>query len=88
MSVIPGSGIPAYTFDWVGPNLFNSSFSSIYNLFAGDYNLTVNDANGCVFDTTITLTELTFTPQTTNIQISNYSGLILGAKGIIVDGFL
>ena len=81
VSVIPGSGIPAYTFNWVGPNLFNSSFSNIYNLFAGDYNLTVNDANGCVFDTTITLTEPANLPQTTNIQISNYSGFNIRCKG-------
>ena len=81
VSVIPGSGIPAYSFNWVGPNLFNSSFSNIYNLFAGDYNLTVSDANGCVFDTIITLTEPANLPQTTNIQISNYSGFNIRCKG-------
>ena len=42
--------------------------NNIYNLFAGDYNLIVTDANGCIFDTIITLTEPANLPQTTNIQ--------------------
>jgi gliding motility-associated-like protein len=81
VSVLPGSGVPAYTYDWVGPNLFSSNISNIYNLFAGDYNLTITDANNCQFDTIITLTEPANLPQTTNIQISNYSGFNIRCKG-------
>ena len=44
-----GSGIPAFTYDWLGPNLFSSNISNIYNLYAGDYNLIIIDANGCFF---------------------------------------
>ena len=81
VNVNSGSGVPAYSYQWTGPNLFSSSISNIYNLFAGDYNLIVTDANGCIFDTIITLTEPANLPQTTNIQISNYSGYNIRCKG-------
>jgi len=57
ISVNTGSGVPGYTYEWTGPLLFSSTNDDIYNLFAGNYNLIVTDANSCEFDTIITLTQ-------------------------------
>tara|TARA_E500000331_G_scaffold270453_1_gene262017 strand:+ start:7148 stop:13912 length:6765 start_codon:yes stop_codon:yes gene_type:complete len=81
INVNPGSGVPAYSYEWTGPLLFSSTTENIYNLFAGDYNLIVSDANSCEFDTIITLTQPVNLPQFTNIQISDYSGFNIGCKG-------
>ena len=81
INVLPGSGVPAYSYDWTGPILFSSTNNNIYNLFAGDYNLVITDANSCEFDTIITLTQPINLPQNTNIQTSNYSGFNIGCKG-------
>ena len=81
IDVNPGSGVPAYTYEWTGPNLFSSNSNNIYNLFAGDYLLTIIDANLCEFDTIISLTQPVNLPQNTNIQVSDYSGFNIRCKG-------
>ena len=81
VNVVSGSGVPPYSYSWTGPNLFSSSVNNIYNLFAGDYLLTLTDGNGCVLDTMITLTQPANLPQNTNIQISNYNGFNIRCNG-------
>jgi len=56
ISLAISGGTPAYNFDWTGPNGFGSQQEDLNGLSAGDYALTVRDANGCFTDTTITLT--------------------------------
>ena len=53
----PAGGSPNYVFVWSGPNGFISGNQDITNLFAGDYNVTITDINGCSIDSTITLLE-------------------------------
>ncbi len=52
--VTPGGGTPGYLFDWspVPPN--GDSTANALGLIAGDWTVTITDANGC--DTTITYT--------------------------------
>ena len=45
-------GVSPYTFAWTGPDGFVSSDEDIANLMAGDYEVTIEDANGC--DSTLT----------------------------------
>src|SRR5690606_33721304 len=40
-------GTPQHSFNWNGPNGFGSAFPDISGLSAGNYQLTVMDANGC-----------------------------------------
>ncbi len=55
-AAISGGTVP-YTILWTGPNSFSASTDSIGALVAGDYNLVVTDANGCINASTTTLTE-------------------------------
>ncbi|WP_167616124.1 gliding motility-associated C-terminal domain-containing protein [Maribellus sediminis] len=41
------NGIAPYTYSWTGPDGFTASTDSISGLKAGEYILTVSDANGC-----------------------------------------
>ena len=81
VTVLPGAGVPGFSYDWTGPNLFTGSTNNIYNLFAGDYYLTITDANNCEFDTMITLDQPANLPQNTNIQISDYNGFNISCNG-------
>lgn len=52
-------GVVPLTASWTGPNGFTSADFDLNQLGAGDYMVTVTDANGCTLDSTITLTEPT-----------------------------
>ena len=52
---IAGGTLPL-TIDWSGPNGFASQAATLNALVAGEYHLSVTDANGCPLDTSITLT--------------------------------
>ncbi len=51
------SGEAPYTTAWTGPNGFVNNFEDLSNLFAGEYTLTVTDADGCSTETTVTVNE-------------------------------
>lgn len=42
-------GTPPYSYSWTGPGGFTAASEDISGLTAGNYDLTVTDANGCVF---------------------------------------
>jgi hypothetical protein len=46
-----------YTYQWYGPNGFNSADSIIYNLYAGTYSVTIRDSNNCMVNGSIVITE-------------------------------
>ena len=46
-----------YTYQWYGPNGFNSNNDSIVNLEAGIYSVTVRDTNNCMVNRSINLVE-------------------------------
>ncbi|MBS1568484.1 MAG: choice-of-anchor L domain-containing protein [Bacteroidetes bacterium] len=48
-------GTPGYTYGWTGPDGFVSAEDSISGLSAGNYSITVTDANGCPFNQSITI---------------------------------
>ncbi len=43
----PGGGGTGYTYSWTGPGGFTSSSEDLVNVAAGNYSVTVFDANGC-----------------------------------------
>jgi hypothetical protein len=48
-------GTPNYGFQWIGPNGYTSIDPVINGLSAGAYQLTITDANGCLFSADYTL---------------------------------
>ncbi len=55
IDLVVSGGTPSYSFNWGN----GQSGQNATNLIAGEYNLVVTDANGCAFDSTITITEPT-----------------------------
>jgi large repetitive protein len=56
-SVVIDGGTPQFFISWTGPDGFTSTYPSVNGLNAGDYDLTVTDANGCQVQETFTLTQ-------------------------------
>jgi gliding motility-associated-like protein len=52
----PGAG---YNFSWVGPNGFTSTNQILTAIPAGNYDLTVTDANGCIKNLSVIITQST-----------------------------
>jgi gliding motility-associated-like protein len=58
ISITVGGGAPQYSYAWTGPNGFTATNTpAISGLFAGTYNVTITDANGCKKTATATVTE-------------------------------
>lgn len=56
---IPFSSGTPYQLNWTGPNGFTSTNTSIANIEPGLYQVTINDAGGCPFSGSYTITEPT-----------------------------
>ena len=57
-SVVASGGHAPYSYDWVGNNgLSLSTLSSIQNLLAGTYSVTVSDTNNCIRNTSVDIIE-------------------------------
>ena len=50
ISVTVSGGTPGYSYSWTGPGSFRSTNEDINGLEPGNYNLTVTDANSCIFN--------------------------------------
>jgi gliding motility-associated-like protein len=57
LSVAVTGGTMGYSYSWTGPNNFASTDQDIAALYAGVYNLSVTDANGCQFLLSATVTQ-------------------------------
>lgn len=53
----PSGGTGSIAISWTGPGGFTSNQTDIAGLLAGDYTATAVDAEGCTYNTTITVTE-------------------------------
>jgi gliding motility-associated-like protein len=51
------TGVTDYLYSWTGPNGFTSNLQNLSNLFAGTYDLSVTDANGCIKTLTVIVTQ-------------------------------
>ncbi len=81
-------GTPGYVIAWTGPSGFTAVTEDISNLEAGDYSVTITDANNCIvpFSNIVTILEpdaIQVTPVKTDISCG---GLPNGAIDITVTG--
>lgn len=94
ITVIASGGRPGYRYTWTGPNNFRSNAQNLKNLYAGTYNLTVNDISGCPATLSVTIlqnpeikldytvTHLTcYTVKDGVIKINNITGGVPFATG-------
>ncbi len=56
VSFIPNGGTAPFAYQW-GANAGNLTTNTVSNLGVGFYALTLTDGNGCIFDTTVGITE-------------------------------
>ena len=84
ITVTGGTG--ALTYAWTGPGGFTATTEDITGLAAGDYDLTVTDANGCVLPVTITVGQTANTLAQTNAVTLAGCGVNNGAIDLTVTG--
>ncbi len=86
IDLTPINGTPSYTYSWTGNLPFTGSTSEdLTNLTAGNYSVTVTDAEGCSKDTAITIT--TPTDLNFNLSISNAACSVNdGSVSVLVSG--
>lgn len=69
-----------YLFNWIGPNNFSSTDTSIFDLEPGDYNLEVlNSLSVIILDTTISIGESM--PEVISMSINDQSNLVVNTAG-------
>ena len=76
ITTVVSGGVAPYLFDWSNNNL--DGLQNPSGLAAGDYGLTITDANGCTQSTTITVSQ----PAAINIS-SSITGALNGVGGAI-----
>ncbi len=86
ISVVPSGGTPSFNFDWSGPDGFTSTDQDITGLSAGDYNLTLTDAQGCVLIETYTISETFLLTGSPTIQDVSCFGSTDGSIDLVVNG--
>ncbi len=75
---IAGGTVP-YSYLWNGPNGFNASAEDLTGLGAGNYAVTVTDANGCATLASFVLSAPD--PLTLSLQASTYNGTAISCAG-------
>jgi len=87
IELMPTGGTPAYSYNWTGPLGFSSTSQNIMNLVSGIYEITVTDANGCVFtDAYFVADGVDPIVITTNINDVDCNGNSTGSIDIAVSG--
>ena len=81
VTVLSGSGSSPYSYNWSGPNQFSTTTSFIFDLEAGNYNLTITDNNLCVFDTVFFLSQPAQLNQVVDVYKSDYSNFNISCFG-------
>ena len=73
-------GTPGYTFTWIGPNGFTSSDEDLNSLEAGNYDLMIEDLNGCSLELNFTVLpglEISLDLESTNSACTLSTGSVL-----------
>ncbi|MCB0573676.1 MAG: SprB repeat-containing protein, partial [Saprospiraceae bacterium] len=88
IALTASGGILPYTYDWSndGPETPDDDAADLTNIPAGNYTVTITDANGCSFSTTTAVTE-PLNGMSLSISVTNATcGLSNGALDLTVSG--
>lgn len=86
IDITVSGGTSPYNYLWVGPATFTSTDEDLTGLCAGTYNLSISDDNGCVYSTSIQITEpLPWNVTETHTNV-NCNGVCSGSIDITVSG--
>lgn len=83
------TGMEPVTYTWTGPNGFTDTTASIFDIEAGDYTLTVQDANGCIVTETYTVDQpelLLIKPLTSPVYSNGFNLSNFQSADGIIDG--
>jgi hypothetical protein len=87
IDITPSGGQLPYTYSWTGPNGYTASIEDISGLAAGNYTVTVTEANGCAKTSTITVSAPAEAINVTaSITDENPFGAANGAIDVSVTG--
>ncbi|MFM2266955.1 MAG: hypothetical protein RL757_396, partial [Bacteroidota bacterium] len=75
--ISPSGGTPSYSYSWAGPNGFTATAQNISNLAAGDYVVTIRDANGCA----VTSGNITVSQPTNGVAVGSPTVVNVGCFG-------
>lgn len=79
-------GVSTYSKSWTGPSSYTSTNEDISTLYAGNYSVTVTDANACTANLSTTITEPTAIAASDVITNVTCNGLSDGAINLTVSG--
>jgi len=85
VSVIPAGGTGAFSFEW-SSNTGNQSTQTAENLGAGDYTVTISDANGCTTTAAASITEPTELSISSAAENNGCAGSADGEASAIATG--
>src|SRR4030095_4055566 len=79
-------GAAPLTYTWTGPGGFTAATEDINALAAGDYDITITDANGCTLTETITIGQANNTLAQTSTVVNTGCGVSNGSINLAVTG--
>lgn len=90
ITLTTNGGSPPFDFTWIGPNGFTSSSQNLTGLESGEYEVVVEDANGCSVGEVITISEnaeLIVSVETFDSNCQQFDGLAVatasGGTGVL-----
>ena len=86
INLTANSGTAPYTYSWTGPNNFTSANEDLSGLSAGEYTVTVSDANGCTASSTIKVTQVINTITLNKVVTNATCNANDGSIDLLVNG--
>ena len=86
IDITVNGGNDPYDFSWTGPNTFTSADEDISNLEIGTYDLTITDANNCVFNASYDIVEMQSFTVDFDVQHVDCFGLNTGSIDMTING--
>src|SRR4030095_8004399 len=79
-------GAAPLTYAWTGPGGFTAATEDINALAAGDYGITITDANGCTLPATVTVGQINNTLAQNSTVVNTGCGVSNGSINLTVTG--